>query len=104
MKFLYPKTITIGNYTFNIKYRKNESGGKFDFYKREIILGTKYIESDPGSYFTNILHEITEASYVSMYMRYDTPDALNTYEFHFDHRLFANATEMISKLLGEFIE
>ncbi len=104
MKIVIPKSITIGSTRLLVKQDKSTGSSYWNWNDSVLVLGTKHKDKEPAVFFTALCHEIWELWADTLYLRYIRPDTSNNYEFHFDHRGFANLSEMASKTLLQFIK
>ena len=103
MKLKFPKTVTIGSYTFDVKKDNKSAGACFSFGDRDITIGTRRLKTDPVSVFNLICHELFEISSVITCTRYDDTSVSENYKFFYDHKEFEMTMGIFSKAVSEFI-
>lgn len=104
MKIIFPKTIKILSYTFDIIIDKENGGGSFDFGEGTITIGTKYIKQDPSSVFNIICHEVLEAIACATNTRYNDTSVSGNYKFFMDHKEFELNTNLFAITIQNFIK
>jgi hypothetical protein len=111
MKLKFPKKIKIGDQYYLVEQDPKRNGGEFYSYDEnkkkitagKIIIGTKLLKVYPAHILCTIIHELKEIIQNDQYVRYQRPDASDSYEFHYTHREHAELCEILAGLLDEFI-
>ena len=103
MKLKFPKTVTVGSYTFDVKKDVKSAGASFAFCDRNITIGTQRLKKDPVSVFNLICHELFEISSVITSTRYDDTSVAANYKFFYDHKEIETTIDIFAKAVSEFI-
>jgi len=108
MEFKKINQLRIGIRDFDVIWDDDTRGGSFLYPKEdshgEIIIGMKDRKGCPDSVLLIIIHELLEISLIEQNCRYNSPDALKTFEFHFDHKSFDCVCGLFTSLLSQFIK
>ncbi len=101
MKIKRIKKILINATEFKVLWNSKSSGGSFDYYNREIIIGVKRLTQ--LQILNIITHELMEVCAAEMHVRLSRSDCDSDYIFVYDHRQHTTMMEMFAGLLGQFL-
>ena len=113
MRLKFPKKITIGDQSFEIKYDKKRIGGEFYYWEENknkktiggrITIGTKLLKVSPSEVLSTIIHELKEMINEEQGVRYQTPNSKDTCEFHYNHTQHNDMCSRLTGLLDLFIQ
>lgn len=104
MKIQFPTHIEIASFTLKVLQDPESGGGKFDLCANELIIGTKYLKSDPDYTFMIICHEVQEICHVATCTRYNDPSVEDDFKFFMSHKEFSTTTSLFAKAIKQFIK
>jgi len=90
-----PKKMRMFGYDWKIKIT-DKSEGSFVWKTKTIEIGDKYGEKE-----AILLHEIMEAIFVELHMRYTGMEGNMPYTFHFDHTEFCKFHKSLYQILKD---
>jgi hypothetical protein len=104
MRLKFPDQVVIASHTYKVILDPEEGGGSFDSAKSILVIGTKYLKSDPNYTFNVICHEISEMCHVILCHRYSDHSVHGNYKFFMDHKEFQNHTALFAQTIQQFIK
>lgn len=108
MKFKFPKTITVGDTIFEIKYDKKSTGGSFIYPRKNkkglITIGVETIKTNPNRFLNVVIHELKEIIQVEQDTRLYRNSEENSYVFHYSHAEHTDLCARLASLLTLFIK
>ena len=104
MKIKFPEKIDILSSSFKVIQDINEEGGSFNFANSQLIIGTRYLKSDPNHVFNIICHEVSEICHVVLNLRYNDHSVSNNYKFFMDHKEFEIHNSLFAITIQNFIK
>lgn len=104
MKFRRIKKIQIGGVEFDVKWNKDNPGGKFHFpsgdRRGEIEIGTMLFKTNPLGVLDVIIHELKEIIQEEQGARWSNNGAE---EYHYNHSKHTDFCSRLARLLPKFV-
>jgi len=113
MKLKFPKTIRIGDVTYNVKTDKERSDAEFYTWSKnkkgkvmrgDILIGTHLLEIEPITVLASIIHELKEIIQMEQATRFQDPSEKENYQFHYHHKEHTDLCARLAGALSEFLK